>query len=136
MNKTYIALFVGIIVVAAGALWYTRTPDVAQEVLSGASSEEPNLGSYAYTCEGDIAFIMTASSDMSSIRIEPVKGMTYPAVTVLADSPTDTGRRFRSAEYEFHGRGESVTLYDVALQKSYSCMPQSKPDEAPFNFGD
>lgn len=136
MNKTYIVLFVAIVVAAAAALWYTRTPDVVPEVTSGASSEEPDFGSYAYTCEGDVAFIMTASTDMSTIRIEPVKGMAYPAVSVLADSPTDTGRRFRSAEYEFHGQGERVTLYDIALEKSYNCVPQSKPDEAPFNFGD
>lgn len=135
MNRAYIALFVAVLAVVAGVFWYTRTPNTPESSIGGAS-EEPMLGTYTYTCDDDVAFLVTLSSDMSSLRIEPVIGMTYPEISVLADSPTDTGRRFRSADYEFHGKGEAVTLYDVQTQVMRSCIPQSKPDEAPLNFGD
>lgn len=128
----YIAFLVAIAAVAAGALWYTKNP-------SGESAPrytESNWGAYAYTCDKGVEFIMTPAADVLSITIEPTQGMSFPPKSTLADSPTDTGRRFRNADLEFHGQGESVTLYSVKDDIMYTCAPQPKPDEPPFNWGD
>lgn len=130
MRTRYIALAVGVIVLAGAAVWYTRDD-------SGTPEDMPlTYGEYAYTCDSGVEFMLTLSPDFNSVTIQPVVGAAYPTESRLFESPTDTGRRYRSGEYEMHGQGERVTLYDTATQKTYSCEPQPKPDEAPLNFGD
>lgn len=130
MSRAYIALILAVAVIIVGAVWYTRTPE------ESTSTQGGTFGSYPYTCDQNVQFVMTPSEDMGTITVEPVEGMAYPSASILADSPTDSGRRFKSGAFEFHGKGETVTLYDVAADKSYTCSPLPNPDEPPFNFGD
>jgi hypothetical protein len=130
MNKTYLAVLAAVALLVAGALWYTRTPEDA------SIPQNTGLAQYAYTCDRDMAFLLSPSEDMSAILISPIPGAAYPPLATLTDSPTDTGRRYRSAELEFQGRGEMVTLYDVIQGDTYTCEPHAKPDEAPLNWGD
>lgn len=130
MNHTYAGFAIAVLIVVVGAVWYTRSPE-EPGTIHGTVAE----GSYAYTCNNNISFVMTPAADLSSIKIEPVTGMSYPPASVLADSPTESGRRFRGTDFEFHGLGESVTLYAAREGVTYSCTPQPKPNQPPFNWG-
>lgn len=132
MKTSHLVLIVAVLALIGGAVWYTRTPSTAPSSVENTG----DMGEYAYTCTNNVSFVMSPSSDMSTITISPVAGSVYPPTSILSDSPTDTGRRFRGEEFEFHGQGETVTLYVVDSGTTYTCNPQPKPDEAPFNFGD
>lgn len=131
MKARYLLLACAVLIVAFAATWYTRTPEDER-----INRQNLTFGEYAYTCDGGVEFMLTLSPELSAVTLQPVAGANYPRESVLTDSPTDSGRRFRSGEYELHARGETIALYDTASQRSYRCEPQPKPNEAPLNFGD
>ncbi len=119
-----------LLIVALGLVaWYGWSHQPAPE---GTPADV--MGAYAYTCDGDVAFLMTPSSDMNSIRIEPAPGRAYPPMSVLARAEASSGARFQGNGFVFQGRGETVHL--TFGSSTVACAPMQNSDEAPFNFGD
>lgn len=131
MKTRYLVLGFAVLLVALLAVWYTRTSQEERDNRQGLT-----YGEYAYTCDGGVEFMLTLSPDLAAVTLQPVVGAMYPEESILVDSATDSGRRFVGAIYELHARGETVTLYDSRSEKTYTCEPQPKPNEAPLNFGD
>jgi membrane-bound inhibitor of C-type lysozyme len=124
-----------IIILATGALYIfgIKPAEPAQSEASSDSAQE-SWGSYAYECDGGVAFTMTPSADMSAIVIAPAAGASYPASATLAKADASSGVRYEGGGYVFTGKGESVVL--TGSGESINCSPIPDPENAPFNFGD
>jgi membrane-bound inhibitor of C-type lysozyme len=136
MNKTYITIAAGIVVIIIGTLWYFSTPSTAgaPSTETAQKSTTPTSGSYQYDCDEHVSFTMAPSSDASSLVIAPVGNSTYPSTTTLARVATTSGALYTGGGIIFTARGETVTLGEGA--SAITCSPVTDQNNAPFNFGD
>lgn len=133
MNKTYTIGAISLVVVIA-AMWYVSHPGGKSE--SGAPTSQTgntNLGTYSYTCDEHVAFVMTPAADMHTLIIVATQGA-YPPATKLMQKQSTSGVRYEGGGIVFTGKGETVTLGEG--DSAINCTPVSSQTEAPFNFGD
>jgi hypothetical protein len=95
--------------------------------------ETGGLGSYAYECDEHVAFVMTPSSDLSTISIKP-SNSSYPPASTLKRQVTNNGARYEGNGVVFVAHGEGVVLGEG--DSAVNCSPIESSTEAPFNFGD
>ena len=132
MNKTY-SLGALALVVVIGGMWYVAHPDGRSE--SGAPEVQaapPTLGTYAYTCDEHVEFVMTPAPDTNSIMIVATKGA-YPPATRLMQKHIASGARYEGGGIVLSGKGETVTLGEG--DSAINCSPVPSQTDAPFNFG-
>jgi hypothetical protein len=116
---------VGLLIVAVAAFGL---------LFNNPKTETPaDLGTYAYECDEHVAFSMTPSSDLKTIRITPVGGA-YPPVSTLGRQVTNNGARYEGSGVVLVGHGEGVVLGEG--EDALNCTPVVSQTEAPFNFGD
>jgi hypothetical protein len=125
MNKIYLALV--LIIIAAGAWWFMNNKT------ENAQMAAQDFGTYKYECDEHVTFTMTPASDMSSIRVTPSNGGTYPPASTLIKKE-GASNLYEGNGIIFSGNGETVTLGEG--DSAINCSPVPNPDEAPFNFGD
>lgn len=134
-NKSLIGALV-IIIIGLLAWYFLGSARVvsAPTVSQNATTTSDNMGTYSYECDEHVAFTMTPSSDMGSIKIAPVGASSYPPATTLYKEPAPTGVRYVGSGILFNARGETVTLGQGSSM--ITCTPTPSQTEAPFNFGD
>ncbi|MDB5188296.1 MAG: hypothetical protein JWO50_816 [Candidatus Kaiserbacteria bacterium] len=135
MNKTYITIAAGVIVIIAGSLWYFSTPNTAgvtQTEITQATTS-PTYSSYQYECDEHVMFTMMPMPDASSIMVAPVGGA-YPATSTLVQVATTSGVLYKGNGIVFAAHGETVTLGEG--DSAITCSPVPDQNNAPFNFGD
>ena len=132
------SLFGALVIIIVGLLaWYflgsARTAS-APTVSQNATTTQDNMGTYSYECDEHVAFTMTPSSDMGSIKLAPIGGSSYPPAVTLYRENAPTGSRYVGEGILFNAKGETVTLGEG--DSMITCSPTPSQTEAPFNFGD
>ncbi len=113
-----------IILLIVGAWFFFGSPKV----------QAPSyMGSYAYECDEHVSFLMTPSSDLSTIDIKP-QGGAYPPASTLKKQVTNSGARYEGNGVVFVAHGEGVVLGEG--DSAINCSPTPSQTQAPFNFGD
>ena len=132
MKKTYTLGAVALVLVIVG-IWYVTHPDGSSE--SGAPQVQTaptTMGTYAYTCDEHVEFVMTPTLDTNSIMIVATKGA-YPPTTRLMLKHVASGARYEGGGIVLSGKGETVTLGEG--DSAINCSPVPSQTDAPFNFG-
>lgn len=130
MKATYIAFILAIVAVAVGALWYTHERNAI-----GKAGVVPKDGSYVFTCDRGVEFVLTPSDDLSRVTITPTPGTSALREAVLYESAAETGRRYRSEDLELQGLGHDVSIYITSSGITHACRQQPKSSSAPLDFG-
>ena len=125
MKKAVLSVPILILILLIVGAWYWFGAPKAQAPAM--------LGTYAYECDEHVRFLMTPSSDLSTIDIKPVGG-TYPPASTLKKQVTNSGARYEGNGVVFVAHGEGVVLGEG--DDALNCSPTPNQSEAPFNFGD
>jgi len=134
MNTNYMLVGLAIVIIIAGALWYTTGDGVDTGSATQMTADTSDFGTYPYTCDNGASFTMSPSLDVSTIKLDMVAGAPFGTVT-LAKASAESGVRYEGGEgLVFEAKGETVTITSAGAK--LTCKPVQNPDEAPFNFGD
>jgi len=134
MNTNYMLVGLAIVIIIAGALWYTTGDGVNTDSATQMTADTSSFGTYPYTCDNGASFTMSPSSDVSTIKLDMVAGAPFGTVT-LAKANATSGVRYEGGEaLVFEAKGETVTITSAGTK--LTCRPVPNSEEAPFNFGD
>lgn len=112
-----------LIVALAGAFWFIQD-----------SFPQDVEGRYVYMCENGVEFTMEPSADLSTIRIAPMTGASFPPETLLSKMESSVGSRFEHGSVSFFGIGEDVVL--TVDETTLNCGPKPDGENAPWSWGD